>query len=240
MSNDNTKIEGLKINLDELETGDILLYGGTQFWFSRIIRWWTKSKWSHISIVLKNPTFIDEALNDGVYIWESGIENIRDAENNKFKFGVQINSLEDILKQYDGYVCCRKLHCDMSKEKMDESLEALHKIVHGDEYDTNPYDLMIATDSVKEVEEPEMRGWWIWDWFRPTHRRTNTYFCSALVGFVYTQLGLLPDTTRWSECSPEFFSSRENPNMKLIKGKLDDDKLIFQNPKSFIKYNDKE
>jgi hypothetical protein len=38
--------------LDELQTGDLLLCSGTQI-FSRLIRWATRSPWSHIAMVIR-------------------------------------------------------------------------------------------------------------------------------------------------------------------------------------------
>ena len=39
-------------NPEDLQTGDIVLYSGTRLW-SRVIRAFSKSKWSHVGIVLR-------------------------------------------------------------------------------------------------------------------------------------------------------------------------------------------
>lgn len=50
---------------EDLQTGDIVLYSGTRLW-SRIIRWFSRSKWSHVGIVLQygktHEPWIVEAL----------------------------------------------------------------------------------------------------------------------------------------------------------------------------------
>lgn len=222
-------IPGLKEDLNKLDTGDILLYGGTEFWFSKLIRFWTKSDWTHISIILRDPTYIDPALT-GLYIWESGIENFRDAENKQSKLGVQINDLEEVLKNYNGFICYRKLHADIPDFK--EKLKMIHETVHDAPYDTNIVDLLETTDKVEKVEtkyKPYHSR--IMNWLMPRHKRTDTYFCSALVGCIYTRLELLPPQTRWTECQPGFFSSQENPNMKLEgSARLETDKLLYLSP----------
>lgn len=225
-------IPGLLVDIDQLETGDVLLYGGTGFLPSRLVRWWSKSQWSHVSLVLKDPTFIDPVLT-GTYILESGGESFKDAEDHEYKLGVQINSLEELLQTgYDGYICYRKLKTNIPKEVIEERLKEVHQIVHNCPYDTNIYDLLIANSSIKDIEAKESNLGWFWNWMKPRHRRGDTYFCSALVGFVYTQLGLLPEQTRWTECQPKFFSSIENPDMILTPGSaLETDTLIYQNPK---------
>jgi len=58
------------------------------------------------------------------------------------------------------------------------------------------------------------------------YRRTDVFFCSALVGFIYQHLGLLPEDTEWSRCEPKTFSS-ENTKLKLeMDAELDDEVYI--------------
>jgi hypothetical protein len=222
-------ILGLKQDLNELNTGDILLFGGSTFWFSKIVRYWTHSQWTHTAIVLRDPIYINPELT-GLYLWESGSENFPDSENHLQKFGVQISSLETLLKKgYDGYIAYRKLTTNIPD--IDDKLKAIHKIVHDKPYDINLLDFMKASNEVNEIESPATSTWRFWKWFMPNHRKNNTYFCSALVGFIYTKLGLLPSSTKWTECTPQFFSSEETPSMKLITGShLGPDEIIYQNP----------
>ena len=71
--------------LETCQTGDILLYN-SQYWYSRLIEWGSGSKFSHISIILRDPTFINENLN-GLYILESSYEDIPDSNTGE-KYGV--------------------------------------------------------------------------------------------------------------------------------------------------------
>ena len=46
-------------NLPQFETGDVLLYNTTKYWYSRLIERFTSSDYSHVSMVLRRPTWLD-------------------------------------------------------------------------------------------------------------------------------------------------------------------------------------
>ena len=98
-----------------LKTGDILLCdyddtSGPMGWFSWMIKSFTKSNYSHVAMVLKNPTFIHPSLT-GLYVWESSYEGTPDPQDGKVKLGVQITPLGHFIDYYKkhGYVVYRKL-----------------------------------------------------------------------------------------------------------------------------------
>ena len=98
------------MKIDELETGDIILFSGNYF-LSYIIEYFTNSIYSHVGVVLKNPN-LGDAKFKGIYLLESGFENTPDPENHRIKKGVQIINLEDKIKNFKGRIYVRKLHCD--------------------------------------------------------------------------------------------------------------------------------
>ena len=73
------------INLEEFlktcQTGDILLYN-SNYWYSRLIEWGSGSQFSHISIILRDPTYINKDLK-GLYILEYSYEDINDSNTGK-------------------------------------------------------------------------------------------------------------------------------------------------------------
>lgn len=77
--------------LTDLKTGDIVLFNCQKGIIGKFIQWITNSYYSHVGIVLKNPTFIKENLN-GLYLWESGRESFGDSEDNQIKFGVSLRN----------------------------------------------------------------------------------------------------------------------------------------------------
>ncbi len=52
--------------LRNLETGDLLLFHGSTF-LSLFLEYMGQSKYSHVGIILKNPSFINESLNPELF-----------------------------------------------------------------------------------------------------------------------------------------------------------------------------
>ena len=77
-----------------LKTGDILLCGSGPrerwplSWFSYLIKLYTHSPYSHVAMVLVDPSFIHPALK-GTFVWESSNGSTPDPQDNKQKLGVQ-------------------------------------------------------------------------------------------------------------------------------------------------------
>ena len=195
------------MKIDELETGDIILFSGNYF-LSYIVEYFTKSIYSHVGVVLKNPN-LGDAKFKGIYLLESGFENTPDPENHRIKKGVQIINLEDKIKNYRGRIYVRKLHCTRDKKFYEKIIE-IHSTVHNIPYDLNPID-------------------WIKGYFKiniGNTQKENTYWCSALVSFVYVELGFLNKNIPWTLISPKELSSSSN-ELKFINCKLDNDTQII-------------
>ena len=85
------------------ETGDILLFK-ENWWFSRLIQYFTNSKYSHCGIIIKNPNFTPIPLR-GLYLLEStGFIHTKDAEDHEHKFGVQLTHSKTYLKDNLTYI----------------------------------------------------------------------------------------------------------------------------------------
>lgn len=178
-----------------LKTGDILLFdnegGGLMSIFSRVIQKCTESNITHVGMVLKDPKFIRPAL-EGYYVWESGWEGTSDPQDNKVKFGVQITPFEEIFQSYKknkGKVYVRHVTCEKDLFTT-ENLKKVHEIVYNKVYDIIPKDWVKALFRVDD--DPQ---------------KTSRFWCSALLGYIYTQCGLLDDETDWSILRPSDFVS---------------------------------
>jgi len=77
-------------------------------------------------------------------------------------------------------------------------LKKIHDVV----YD-KPYDIVI-TDWIEAYCKKD-----------PHPQKTSRFVCSAFIGYIYTQLTLLPADTDWSILYPGYFSS-ENPALRLL------------------------
>jgi len=51
--------------VNELETGDIILFRGNS-WLSYVVEWFGKSPYSHVGIIIKNPSFMNCDLKDRI------------------------------------------------------------------------------------------------------------------------------------------------------------------------------
>ena len=51
------------MNIDELETGDMILFNGN-YMLSKVIEYFTNSIYSHIGVIIKDPCFENLFLKD--------------------------------------------------------------------------------------------------------------------------------------------------------------------------------
>lgn len=202
---------------DKLDTLDIMLFRGQNYWFSYVVEYLTWSDFSHVGIVLKAPTYISPELT-GVYLLESGSENFPDAQDHQQKFGVQISDLTEILDTYVGKVYYRKLKQGNSifdlldleyslnerQKLLNTKLAVIYKEVYDKPYDDFVFDLLRSEVQLKVGD----------------CRSEKRFFCSALVAYVYFRLGFLPEDTEWDLIIPKHFGLKQLIDNKLINGKL--------------------
>ena len=176
-----------------LNTGDILLFdyegGGSMGIFSWLIKKATKSNITHVGMVLKDPVFINPSLK-GYYVWESGWEGTPDPQDGKVKFGVQITPFEEIFQNYkkkNGKIYVRRVTCPINLFTTEKLLQ-IHEIVYDKIYDIIPTDWIEA--AFRRDDNPQ---------------KTSRFWCSALVGYIYTQCGCLHPGTDWSIIRPSDF-----------------------------------
>ncbi len=180
-----------------LNTGDILLFCGNDSCISSLIKKFTNSEFTHVGMILKDPNFIHPTL-EGYYVWESGKEDEPDPQDNKNKFGVQITPFEEIYQSYqkdNGKIYVRKVNQPNNIFTLDK-LEKIHKVVYDKPYDIVPKD-------------------WIEGYLQkdPNPQKTNRFWCSALLGYIYTQCGCLNGDTDWSILRPCDFT--DNTKLKF-------------------------
>jgi hypothetical protein len=180
--------------MDTLETGDIILFRGNS-WLSYLLQWIGRSRYSHVGMIIKNPSFINNSLPDGLYLLESGWNSIPDSEDHTIKTGVQLHLLSDILKECQpGSVYVRRISCQRNPTFY-EKLDTIHQTIHNRPYDMN-----------------------LWDWIRAAYHldidgsiapsssaTTKQFWCSALIAYVFDKLDLI-EPVNWSVVTPRDFS----------------------------------
>jgi hypothetical protein len=188
-----------------LKTGDLVLFdsdnGGFLKIFDSLIKLFTGSSYNHIGMILRDPTYIKEDLK-GLYLYESSWEGTPDPADGKVKLGVQITPLQEVIKNNKGKIFIRSIECE-SEEKYNETFSPknilkVYNASNGKPYDVYPKDWINALFRIDFDPQKEGR-----------------FFCSALVGFLYTKLGILYSNTDWSILRPSDFSLEDN-NQHLI------------------------
>ena len=191
----------MTFDFSKLKTGDVILFNykasGCFGCFTKCIKWGTHSNYSHIGMILRDPTYINPNLK-GLFVWESSWEGHPDPQDGKLKLGVQITPIEEILHAYQGkgHVFIRQLNCPPNLF-LNEKLLQIHNVVYDKPYDIVPKD-------------------WIEAFFKTdSHpQKTDRFWCSALVGYIYTQTGILDSETDWSILTPNDFSL-DGENLKF-------------------------
>ena len=196
------------MNLEELKntlkTGDLLLcddlaYGSWGL-FSWLIKFVTKSDFSHVGMIVKDPDFTETPLK-GIFVWTSGISDVPYPDDKTKKFGVQFIPFDHFIQTYGGKIFLRRIHFQHPEEYHTIFNTNILKEIHQVVYD-KPYDVII-TDWIEAFCKKD-----------PKPQKTSRFFCSALIGYIYTKLTLLNQNTDWSILYPSFFSS-ENKTLSL-------------------------
>ena len=179
-----------------LQTGDLLFFvehpkNPIMNLFNWAIRAATHSQYSHVAMVIRDPTFIHPSLK-GLFIWESSWEGTPDPQDGKIKLGVQITSFYQFMDKYRGHIYVRKLKkgSDLIEP---ERLKKIHEVVYNQPYDLHLKDWLEAWK--REDSDPQ---------------KTDQFWCSALVAYILVGIGFLPDKTDWSIARPSDLSSETN------------------------------
>ena len=168
---------------DTLDTGDLLLYSGVGP-VSMSIRLVTRSKWSHIGVVVRPKDF------DMVCVLQSTtLSKVKDTVSNREIEGVQINLLSDSLDSYKGAVAVRKLNVERTDD-MRNTISDFRREVHGRPYEERKMELLkSAYDFFGGANEEDL----------------SSLFCSELVAELYQRIGLLDEDKPSNEYIPKDF-----------------------------------
>ena len=152
-----------------LKTGDIVLFSGKGF-ISRMIKLFTRSKWSHVGMVVVARDI------DSVLLFQSTtLSKSRDITGKERK-GVQLNYLSDVVTKYNGDIAIRCLNMTPEDlQKVEAITSTVRKEFYGRDYEDKYGELLMsAVDIIGE-------------------NKTNldTLFCSELCAEVFVRAGKL-------------------------------------------------
>lgn len=208
----------MSISRDEVitdcKTGDLLLFNTRTHWYDFLIEKFTNSKFSHVGMIYRDMPCLD-CSNVGICLLESGYESFPDVVKNKQIYGVQLADLEEVLDAYKSTtksvtIYYRKLDRGLTKNEFNILQEAVDK-VYAKPYDLLPQDWLKSAFDVHEGNE----------------QRTRTFWCSALVAYLYDQIGFIKRDTPWTIIQPTQFSFYEGKQLQLQDGiNLSPEKMI--------------
>jgi hypothetical protein len=194
----------------QIETGDLLLFHGTG-WISRTLEWVGCSKYSHVGILVKNPSFLHAGLEDGWYVLDSSWGSIPDKEDNTIKFGVQLHRLDEVMSMYDpDSIFVRKIVATRDAEWY-KKFKEVHDMVFNKPYDTHIVDWIMASLQLRYPIP-----------ISPLWKNTTRFWCSSLVSFIYLQLGWISDVN-WTLIAPREYSSTESTGQVLFTCIINDE-----------------
>lgn len=178
---------------DRLQTGDILLFSGRSL-ISHLIRVFTRSRWSHIGIVVR-----DLASGD-LFLWEATSSNtIDDVDYGHIPRGVQLVHLEDKLRSYNGVAAVRLLTGVERNGRIMKRFGWLFKRLR-----RAPYrNYLIEYINVG---------------LGRSRRATRRAFCSQLVAEAYMRMGLLRPEKPSALYTPKDFAV--DTSLALRRGRL--------------------
>jgi len=182
-----------------METGDIILFEGKSL-LSYLLEFGQGSKYSHVGIYLKSPTFLHPDWS-GNYILQAGYESDSvDEESKKHLCGVQVtpfNVIVDNSRKNGCKLWHRKLSCERNDDFYKIFKEAYDMCID------KPYDFNIF-DWISGKIDLVIQKEWI------SYRSTTRFFCSALVAFMYVKLGFIEKELPWTLIAPTQFSAIES------------------------------
>tara|TARA_R110002073_G_scaffold336589_1_gene536533 strand:+ start:48829 stop:49509 length:681 start_codon:yes stop_codon:yes gene_type:complete len=175
---------------DVVQTGDLLLFCGRGL-ASNIVRYFTRSHWSHIGVVVRLRGIAEPLVLESTTL---------SASNDLFKGapvrGIGLVPLADKIKQYDGEVALRRRQGEplsVSRQKMVERLALT--LCH------RPYKNFLLC----HLRAP---------FYRRKRKDYSAMFCSELVAEIYRRLGWLSGDI----CPKDFVPGHFGKNDFLIQG----------------------
>jgi len=196
-----------------MQTGDLLLFRG-EGWISTLVEYVGCSRYSHVGVLIQNPSFLHPGLADGWYVLDSSWGCGPDSEDHQVKFGVQLHRLEDIIQLYPYHSMYIRHITAVRDDSFYEKLKEAHAVVHNKPYDLHVMDWIAAKENM--VQPFEVSSLW---------KFTDRFWCSALVSYIYVKLDWISELN-WSLVAPREFSSTESTGKVVFTAIISDETLL--------------
>jgi len=204
----------------QIRTGDFLLIDETGCkcsckglflcFLGSCIKCCSDSKYTHVGMIIIDPTFGPVPLKGAYFLQSTGLDKIRDVEDNQQKFGVQLDRLDQALDEIHGHVYYRKVHVERNAEFY-RHLSFAHSVVHNRPYDDNPIDWVKSLFDDKKGR---------------VHKK-KTFFCSALVSYMLASIGVMAMDTDWTIIRPKDLGSEPGHRFSQFMCNVDREIKVF-------------
>lgn len=165
---------------DKLQTGDLVFFSGRGF-ISNAIKVVTGSEWSHLGMVVRLERL------DAVLLWESTtFSNTPDVHSGKVMHGVQLVSLSDKIRRYDGHTAYRLLSFDRTYKAEQALMDLRHELKHRP-YENSSLELIKSAVDVFGLDNQE---------------DLSSCFCSEIVAEALQRMGVLENHIAANEFTP--------------------------------------
>jgi hypothetical protein len=192
----------------ELQTGDLVFFESRGI-PSKTIRWYTKSQYSHLGMVVL-PKDIDESDVGNVVLMVESHPNVRDRKDYRGEVvhGVQIGTVASKL-ELSSYkrIAVRKLVVNRTPEMM-EILKHFLAETRNLPYTSNFVEVILAGGTGR---------------FGVNESHLNSMHCTGLIAEIYIRWGLLPENIASNNYSPFDIEA-----MSLLRGYFTEDIQIYR------------
>jgi len=205
--------------INTLKTGDVVFFHTIGVLVSMFFQQVQPSRFNHCGIVLRDPTWLQSNLT-GLYFLDSNDNlNVPDAmpQPDGGRFGVHIRPL---LPVFESLTSMSEVH--VRKCTVTISTNQLQSIITPEirdaTYDFNPLHWLAAKSWIVQSDYMWPIPWSVYA--LPINRCTDAFTCSALIAYIFTQLGYLPSNLPWSIVSPKLLSgeTKELPWVTPVLG----------------------
>lgn len=233
---------------DQIQPLDLLLFRGKGK-PSEFIQWLQETTlgngfFSHCGMVVTHELmpWLKYLEPDTLYVWESTmsipigdfVDGVVDVETGKGKFGVQIRSLEDVVKAYtdveeESYVAWTPLKTspwtNMDRKSLQKTMKKLHKQIGTKTYELNFLELLASIipclrrlrNKAEWIEDKAHHALRSWNLVDSEDEDTDMfYFCSELVARIYQSVGVIDATLNPSDVLPMDFLGYDKDGMALV------------------------
>ena len=180
---------------DVLKTGDIVLFSG-QGGISTAIKVFSKSKWSHIGIVVKS-----KELNTVFLLESTTLNNVTDVETQSYKKGVQIVDLSTRVEKFDGSISVKLLNKELSEDQL-KIINLFREEIKNRPYERSEAELIKSLVDIGKFTENE--------------KDLSSIFCSELVAEALMRVSVIKSDLPSNEYIPKDFSDGGFFETKMI------------------------